>query len=80
MYDLHEMRSEYNPVKEETRTKWVSTRHQNLPYSMIKGLKAKQEALKHAPGTFFLPVKNGKNPIEMLLKRKKKYVQSKMDL
>ena len=73
-YDLHEMRSNNG------KASWISTKHYNLPYSMIKGLKAKQEALKHVPGTFFLAIKNGLNPIEVLLKRKKSYEQTKMVL
>lgn len=52
---------------------WKSTPYRNIPYALAKFKKRVEEIDKKYPkGTFFMIVPNGKNPIEILLKRKKK--------
>jgi hypothetical protein len=65
-------------------TRWVATPHTNLPFTICRskkriyegnpGVKSYKTGDEIPKGTFYMIVKNGQNPIEVLINRKKKVI------
>ncbi len=75
LYDLVEM------YWSGVSARWVATPHTNIPYTIAKFKKRVYEGNRNITsyksgdeppkGTFYMIIKNGDNPIEILNKRKK---------